>query len=165
MESPDIFVLTRVHWQFFGTLTFKKEAMPERHRLGMYFALQRTVARKFRVYFPDLPWCLRQEVGEQFGRRHFHYLLTGLPKRFVNPSTCFFMMDSWEKVGGGMARVRVFANELNGVGYISKGLGMAGGDFYESSKFATGASQLMLSHGLERILRARVNETERRLAQ
>ena len=167
MESPDVFVLTRVHWQFFGTLTFKKELMPERHRIGMYFATLRTVARKLRVFFPDLPWCLRQENGEQFGRRHLHFLLTGLPRNNVNPSTCFFIMHSWEEHGGGMARVRVFDDTLNGVGYVSKCLGTVpdGRDVYESAKFAHGPSQLMLSSGLQRMLRGLDHVTERRLAQ
>jgi hypothetical protein len=167
MESPDIYVLAQLRWQFFGTLTFKKERMPERVRLGMYFAMLRQLASKHGVYFPRLPWCLRQESGEQFGRRHFHFLLTGLPRNVVTISSCFVIMHQWEQHGGGMARVHVFDHALNGVGYITKCLGQTpdAGDVYESAKFGSRNCELMLSHGARAILRSRVNATERRLAQ
>lgn len=166
MESPDIYILTQVRWQLFGTLTFKSERLPERVRLSMYFALMRRVASEFGVYFPRLPWCLRQERGEQFGRRHFHFLLTGLPKQAVTITTCFYIMAQWERMGGGMARVRVFDPRLNGVGYITECLGYApdAGDVYESAKFGSRHCELMLSDAVWKILRSIRMRTERRLA-
>lgn len=165
MESPDIHILTQPYWQFFGTLTFRQERLPERVRLGMFFTLMRRVASEFRIHFPRLPWCLRQERGETFGRRHYHYLLTGLPQEAVTPATCFFQMAEWEKAGGGMARVHVFDQRLGGVGYVTKCLGSPdGGDVYESAKFGGGHCELMLSDATWGILRSIRMRTERRLA-
>jgi hypothetical protein len=75
-------------------------------------------------------------------------------------------MDQWEKIGGGMARVHEFDSRLNGVGYVLKCLGEApdAGDVYESAKFGDRRCELMLSDGAMAILKARLNETERRLA-
>ena len=157
MESPDIHKLRLIDWQFFGTLTFKSERLPERVRLSAYFALMRTVAKQFRVFFPHLLWCLRQEDGESTGRRHFHYLLAGLPRQVVKIATCFYQMSTWEQVGGGMARVHRFDPRLNGAGYILKCLGETAdaGDLYESAKFGGGHCQLMLSHAAERVMALR----------
>jgi hypothetical protein len=164
METPEIHILSKIDWQFFGTLTFKSERLPERVRLALYFALLRRVAAEFRVHFPRLLWCLRQEQGEQFGRRHFHYLLAGLPASGVSKTTCFFQMSIWEKLGGGMARVSEFDPRLNGEAYILKCLGCADpGDFYESAKFG-GHCQLMLLDSVYRVARTSRWMGERRLA-
>jgi len=145
MESPDAYNLARIDWQFFGTLTFASARIPEKTRLSMWFALARKQAKNFRLHFPALLWCLRQEEGESTGRRHFHYLLGGLPEKAVSMATCFAQMADWEKLGGGMARVRLFDPALSGVGYVTKCLGMSGADAYESSKFDARSSGLMLS--------------------
>ncbi len=63
MENADVYVLSKLRWQFFGSLTFRSERLPERVRTSMFFALIRKAARDFRVYFPTLPWCLRLERG------------------------------------------------------------------------------------------------------
>lgn len=161
MESPDVYQLTRIRWQLFGTLTFSSERCPERVRLGMWFAMCRKTAASFRLYFPRMLWCLRQEQGAVGGRRHFHYLLAGLPAKAVTISTCFAEMASWENLGGGMARVRVFNPTLNGVGYVSECLGMAGADSYESAKFGWSSAGLMLSKGAEAMLRRVIREERR----
>ena len=41
MDSPELQVLERIAWQFFATLTFKSERLPERVRLSLFFALLR----------------------------------------------------------------------------------------------------------------------------
>jgi hypothetical protein len=79
METALTYTLQKVHWQFFGTLTFKSEKLPERIRLGMYFALIRRVCRWQKVPWRKCLWALRQESGEITGRLHFHFLLAGLP--------------------------------------------------------------------------------------
>ena len=153
MESPDIHKLRLIDWQFFGTLTFKSERLPERVRLSAYFALMRKVAKQFRVFFPNLLWCLRLEKGEATGRVHFHYLLAGLPRQVVTTTTCFLQMSIWEQVGGGMARVHLFDPRLNGAGYLLKDLGNSAdaGDLYESAKFGGGHCQLMFSNAAEKV--------------
>ena len=163
LESPDLHVLCGEAWQFFGTLTFKRERMPERVRPSMFNAAFRQLAGTQHLHFPRLPWCRREELGDLLGRRHYHFLLTGLPSRAVNLSTCFFLMHAWEKIGGGMARVRLYDQGQDGLAYVTKCLN--GGDAYETSKFAEGLSHLTLSEGLQRMLLARPVMGERRLAQ
>lgn len=160
MEKPEVYILTRLNWQFFGTLTFRSAAMPERVRLTMWFSLMRKLSATLGLHFPSLPWCLRQEDGETNGRRHFHYLLGGLPRRAVTKSTCFATMANWECLGGGMARVRIFNPALNGVGYITDCLGMAGADVYESAKFGS-STGLMLSKAAEAMLLRGIREERR----
>ena len=92
METPEIHVLNRINWQFFGTLTFKSERLPERVRLQMFIAYLRQFSRQFGLTFPKLFWCLRQEHGELTGRRHFHYLIAGAPASLANLTT-------WRPVG------------------------------------------------------------------
>jgi hypothetical protein len=89
METPEIHVLNRINWQFFGTLTFKSERLPERVRLAMFFAYLRQFCRQFGLKFPKLLWCLRQEQGELTGRRHFHYLIAGDAGLAGNPHDVF----------------------------------------------------------------------------
>ncbi len=163
LESPDLLALCGEAWQFFGTLTFKQERLPERVRQSMFNAAFRQLAGELHLYFPRLPWCRREELGEHLGRRHYHFLLTGLPARAANLSTCFFLMHAWEKIGGGMARVRLYDQGQDGLEYITKCL--SGQDAYETSKFAEGLSHLTLSDGLQRMLLARPVMGERRLAQ
>lgn len=97
MESPDVYNLTRIRWQLFGTLSFLSEQCPESVRLSMWFAHCRKTCSNFRIYFPSLPWCLRQEAGEINGRRHFHYLLGGLPEEAVTLQTTFAQVSAWER--------------------------------------------------------------------
>ncbi len=168
MELPEIHVLNRFDWQFFGTLTFKSERLPERVRLGLYFALLREFGAEFGIKFAHLLWCLRQELGEQFGRRHFHFLLAGARDALVNFTTCFWLMDKWEKLGGGMARVHVFDSARNGGEYILKRQGFGevdGGDFYESSEFSSKACELMLADRLWKVAGWRSGYERARLAR
>jgi hypothetical protein len=149
--NPDIWMLCKFRWQFFGTLTFIQERLPENVRMKMLFAFLRTIADKYKIHFSRLLWCVRYELGEITGRPHFHYLLGGLPPVSMNASFNLLQMEEWEMLGGGMARVHVFNQRLNGVGYITKCLdgsgpetGKLGGDSYESAKFG-GITELMLS--------------------
>ena len=154
MESAGIYVLSKLHWQFFGSLTFKSERLPERLRISMFFALLRKTAKDFRLHFPRLPWCLRQERGEIGGRRHFHFLLTGLPPNAASVKTCMTLKTRWEQLGGGFARVSEFNPQLNGVDYLTKCLGhesLSGGDCYESAKFGFRSCDLMLSKAVWKI--------------
>jgi len=144
VKNPESYQLERLPWQLFGTLTFTSERLPEAARIKMWFALARQSSSAFRVYFPSAIWCLRQELGEATGRKHFHYLFGGLPQSAITQSTCFAQMAMWERLGGGMARVRVYDGAQNGVSYIAKCLGSEAKDSYEFSKFAS-SSDLMLS--------------------
>jgi hypothetical protein len=169
METPEIHVLNRINWQFFGTLTFKSERLSERVRLQMFFAYLRQFCRQFGLKFPKLLWCLRQEQGELTGRRHFHYLIAGAPASLVYLTTCFWLQDKWEKLGGGMARVHVFDPRLNAGAYILKQSGLddasLGGDAYESAKFSGKACELLLADRLWEVAQWRSGYERARLAR
>jgi hypothetical protein len=159
MEAPEIHVLNQIGWQFFGSLTFKKERLPERVRLSMFFALLRKAARAHRVPFKKLLWCLRQERGESTLRRHFHFLLAGLPSNALSIRTCFSLKHNWEELRGGMARVSVFDPALNGGQYLLKADPVSAaadaGDAYESAKFGGGSCHLMIAQSVWRLAKAR----------
>jgi hypothetical protein len=161
MEIPEIHILNQIYWQFFGTLTFRSERLSERKRYGMWFALLRQISRQYKVPFERLLWVLRIEQGEKFGRTHFHYLLAGLDRRYENPTTCFWLMNGWETLGGGMSRVSVFDPRLNAGSYILKDLdrfndNTLGGGFYESAKFSSQDCQLMIADAVWNVARRRL---------
>lgn len=162
MEQADVYNLTRIRWQVFGTLTFRSERLPNKIHQQMWFAHCRKTCQNFGLYFPKALWCLRQERGEATGRRHFHYLFGGLPEKAVTESTCFAQMAEWERLGGGMARVRIFNRALNGVGYVTKCLGV-GADLYELNKFGWETSDIRLSSGAQAMLRRILREGGRRI--
>jgi len=152
IESPDISVLEPVEWQFFGSFTFKREHIPERVRLGMWFALARIVCKWHHVYFPRLLWALRQESGELGDRLHFHALIGGVPARAVQTRTCFAIMAAWESVGGGMARVRVYDSSRNGAAYILECLSNEQGmNAYESAKFGSARCHLIVAKSVKAV--------------
>lgn len=143
-QSADRYLLARVDWMFFGSLTFRQERLPERVRLRMFFALLRRIAQREKTFFPRLIWALRQESGPG-GRKHFHFLLTGLPRHAITAATCSFMSKEWEHVGGGMSRIALYNPALDGVGYVVKCLWKAQATpGFESAKFGSN-SELMLS--------------------
>ena len=166
METPELHVINKIHWQFFGTLTFRRERMLERWRLGMWFALLRLTAKQFETPFPKLLWVLRQEKGEQFGRIHFHYLLAGLDRRCANITTCHWLMNCWENRGGGMSRVHVFDPRLNAGSYMLKeqyGFNdhTLGGDHYESAKFSSQDCELMIANSVWKVAKRRFRKSNR----
>ncbi len=150
--QPESFLLVRLGWQFFGSLTFKGQWESSTRLRKRTFALFRRTAENFRVHFPRLLWVLRGENGERFGRAHLHFLVGGLPKRSVSVSTCFGMMHFWEHLGGGMARIFTYDARLNGVGYVAECLGDSEGLIYEGSKFSR-PDTLTLSASCYRVLR------------
>lgn len=161
--NAEQFTLRNVQWQLFSTLTFDNESRARTgldgipsasRRMTMLYAWLRSPCKWFRVYFPSLIWVARQEKGEQTGRLHYHVLIASLPRNRVNERTCLLLKNTWEKFGGGMARIRLFDHELDGVGYILKegSKQMNGADVYESSKFASGACELMLAKSIPHLM-------------
>jgi len=150
METALTYTLQRVHWQFFGTLTFKSARLPERVRLSMFFALVRGLCRWHKVPFRKCVWALRQESGEIGGRLHFHFLIAGLPLYAVQVATCMSLKAQWEKLGGGMARVREYDSREQGLEYMLKCLSVpnGGANLYEVGKFSYSADEVMLSNSI-----------------
>lgn len=171
MEIPEIHVLNRIRWQFFGTLTFKSVRISERKRYHMWYAYLRQVARRMDLGgFQRLLWVLRAELGERTGRFHFHYFLAGLPTRAACPTSCFFLMNLWEELRGGMARVDVFDPRLNAGAYITKGLAdsndssLARG-FHESGKVSWGDCQLTIANSVWKAASTQLHRQEARTRQ
>ncbi len=154
MQTPEAYQIGRIGWQLFGTLTFKSERLPERVRLAMWFAYARQTGKRLGVKFHRLLWCLRQEQGEIGGRRHFHYLMAELPHEQLCPALNFELMALWQSLGGGWARVARYRNDLDGVGYVLKGLGYASEaeQHYEMRKFGSQRCHLILSNSVWRTL-------------
>ena len=150
METALTYTLQRVHWQFFGTLTFKSAKLPERVRLGMFFALVRSAWRWHKIPFRKCVWVLRQEHGEIGGRLHFHFLIAGLPLYAVQVATAMSIKAQWQELGGGMARVRKFDSREQGLEYLLKDLNVtnAGANLYEVTKFSYSADEVMLSNSI-----------------
>ena len=163
MKHPESWALGQVPWQFFCTLTwanqgsFKRPPSPRR-QVCAAFAFLREAARVAGVHFKKSMWCLRYETGEMTGRDHYHCLLSVLGSQWVRLSTCFYLMDYWDKkLGCGHARVRIFAPALGGVAYTCKDLAesLAGKDRYEFDKFFDPRTVLTLSESLVRFIDTR----------
>jgi hypothetical protein len=103
-------------------------------------------------------WCLRYETGEITGREHFHCLLSVVGSEWVKLTTCFYLMNFWEKeLRCGFARVRVFQPALGGAAYTCKDLAesLAGKDRYEFDKFFDKTTALTLSESVGRFIDTR----------
>jgi len=156
--NPEKHLLESIEWQFFCTYTFKRVEVSEAVWLKMYFSLVRERAEFYGVHFSKLLWVLRKEKGEATQRPHFHALIAGLPNSALHNTDCLAFMTSWERFGGGIARVRLYDKTLTGVEYVMKGVDTAftnaGANWYELSKF--GAScDVMLSMSVCRHLENR----------
>jgi len=139
-------------WAWFATLTFADDVNrpgrppSEKRRYHMLFAWLRYVACFSRgdtraKRWASLLWVVRHEEGEISERPHFHVLIGGIPKGFINPSTRFKLSHRWsEIIKGGFCDVRAYNNALPGVEYVLKGLrgqgySLAGANAYEVSKY------------------------------
>lgn len=158
---PELELITRYpSWCQFGTLTFENAggvAPSQGFRYKLAFAWLRAVAGMAGLDFSRLLWVLRDELGENTLRAHFHVLLgrTHLP---LNPSTNFRLMAAWERLGGGMARVKTFNRSLAGAEYVSKclsGESTRGESSYELDKFGWTDRPPILSHSLVEYLARR----------
>ena len=163
--NPELYALSLIDWQFFASLTFKSEKLSDAVRIKLFFALMRSQADGFGVHFLKTIWCLRTESGEATGRIHHHALIAGFPEHALTTATCFSFMKTWERLGGGMARVSLYSPRLDGVGYVLKGgdeeYRRSGGDYYETRKFG-GRCDVMLSKSIFGVIEGRRSIGERR---
>ena len=79
--------------------------------------------------------------------------LAGLPTRKSLISTCFFLMNLWEEMGGGMARIELFDPRLNAGAYLTKDLARLGNaslsrGFHETGKFSWGDCTLTIANSV-----------------
>lgn len=151
MDNPITFLLRREVWQLFCTLTYESPVPGLIGRKKMLLAWLRKLAKLRGVEFESLLWVAREELGELNGRCHYHVLISGLPPSKVTISGNFILMDTWEKLGGGIARVYKYRPQLSGVDYVMKGLEDlgkgyrgAGAEAYEVGKFSAAEADLGL---------------------
>jgi len=155
MTTAILYTIQRVDWQFFGTLTFRGANVPQRKRLLMWSCFRSCVGNWFKVRPQVLSWVLRQEAGEITKRLHFHFLIGNLPSSAINLSTCVAMCRVWERVGGGIARVRLFDSSVRSSdgaeAYLCKCLGVeAGANLYECGKFTSSPDSVLVSDSVWR---------------
>jgi hypothetical protein len=158
-KLAEMFHLTRIDWQFFGTLTFsepflrnREQGFAQQRRYSLYNSFGREISRSL-LYTPRR-WevninAVRLEQGEIGRLWHYHFLMSGFAERSVNPGTAKFMESTWLSLGGGFTRIRVFDTSQNGVEYISKCLDPR--NVYEFNKFGL-ASTITLSPMAVRVL-------------
>ncbi len=153
--NPEQYALRNTAWQFFATLTFKRDQISEPRRVKLFFAFARKVAGWFRVHFPRLKWALRLEHGEKNGRLHFHVLIAGLPESAAQSVTCHAMEKLWEhSMRVGIAKVRVWEHGRDAVSYILKddpGYSLRSANQYESAKFGSSRCMVKLSESLLKV--------------
>lgn len=135
----------------FGTLTFNQQKVGLAAKLTPYFTFLRKCADAKGVHVKSLIWVLRVECGEKHGRIHYHMLLTGLPEREANKSTCGFFDAVWSQhLDLGMADIRLWDGR-DAVSYVTKGNAAttewaSGANTYETLKFASVGRLVMPSH-------------------
>lgn len=156
--SALLHLIQRQEWQFFLTCTFKNSrTMGAKARHSMQFELLRYMGsfgaerRRGNALLNNLQFVIREELGEQGNRLHWHALVTGLKPSYVRTSTCLLSIGYWLGMGGGMAKIRVYEDGLDASSYICKGLEELtfedttrnGANRYECGKF-NGDDTLML---------------------
>lgn len=89
--------------------------------------------------------------------------MAGLPQEQLCPALNFELMAQWQKLGGGWARMARYRNDLDGVGYVLKGLGYASEaeQNYEMKKFGSTHCQLILSNSVWRTLHRVTQDSHR----
>lgn len=149
-ECADNFAwtLARIRWDVFGTLTFKGRVPRRRIAYGHAWRHLRQAAELSARPYAGLLIALREELGEQNGRFHFHYLLGGTQTR--NAITLSHRLEyGWTGQTGAMAKIRPYDHSQAGVAYLTKCL--SGADVYEMNKFVS-ADEVTLSHSVYRVI-------------
>ncbi len=160
----EMYHLSRLRWQFFGTLTFREAYIRrQEHGKGEYLRFTKflTWGRELsaKMDYSAKNWerrnvnVLRLEPGEIGGLWHYHFLMAGLDERQVNRNTCWAMQSLWRygSAAGGFPVIRVFDDAQNGEEYITKCLDPR--DTYEFNKFGL-VAHLKFSPACVRLLRA-----------
>ena len=97
--SPMVYQMQKVHWDIFGSLTFRT-VPPDHIQRRCIFEFIRRCLKKFTCsedFHWSTPWVFRQEHGEKNGRVHWHFLMV-LDKPQPNwKTTCHQMSHIWEK--------------------------------------------------------------------
>jgi len=158
--------LARLRWDVFGTLTFKGSVPSTKRCFGRAWAHMHQAAELSKRPYSELLICLRPELGEEFGRFHFHYLLGGT--LLANAITLSHQLEHhWFGLfgQGAIAKCRAYDHTLHGVEYVTKCLsqGTLGKNEYELRKFNL-SDAITLSDSCFRVIRS-LDQWGQRIAQ
>lgn len=163
MALPESILLTQFRaWRVFGTGTWSSARVPsESKQRKLMFAFLFQTSKMVGIPFRKLVWATRHEMGEKFGREHYHWLI-GAQEWTPTIGQMFQLNQLWDNQPlCGFSRNHIFNQELNGVAYVTKclsglaGGGTLGGDYYESAKFSSACSEVTLSNSLARVVAGR----------
>jgi hypothetical protein len=149
------YTLARIRWDIFGTLTFR--SVPSaKIAYGRAWELMRLGAELVERPYGKLLITLRAELGEMFGRFHFHLLLGGTQAR--NEITLAHQLEHrWFGLfgQGAISKCRAYDRSRAGVEYVTKCLteGTWGANDYELRKFNL-ADTVTLSRSVFRVIRS-----------
>jgi hypothetical protein len=148
------YTLARIHWDVFGTLTFRS-VPPTKKAYGRAWALMHQTAELVQRPYSQLLIALRAECGEMTGRFHFHFLLGGTQTR--NAITLSHQLEHrWFGLFGqrAISKCRPYDRSRAGVAYVTKCLGKEnwGANEYELGKFNL-ADTVTLSRSVFRVIR------------
>lgn len=122
--APEGFLLSRIRWDFFVTLTHSTVGSgrwnnPTARRQQQRWAnWTRDVCRRLKIHSNSFRWVRRWEVGRG-GREHFHALINFHDSSRVHQTTRYQLKGIWEQRKYGIADVRPC--ETTGVNaYITK---------------------------------------------
>ena len=155
--NPYFYHIGQCNWDLFGTLTFSDYQFfndPADVRKGAgkrrsaAFAMLREIAELDGTRWKNSHWVLRSELGEKFGRPHYHFLYRNLKRKF-NKTThnCKRLESFWHNKYKSWAQVRPFGKWIDGA--ASYTVKEANG--YEQRKFGT-AIEVEFSKGFRSML-------------
>jgi hypothetical protein len=155
METADEWQLKLIHWQYFGTLTWRQTKLgsckSREHDVEEF--LRRWATREERKR-DDLPSAIRWEKGEIGDRPHCHFLLAGFQSASLN--TAYRQRAIW-KTHYGLCRIRLFlgsAHRNSSVLYTVKSdPDTDRANRYETRKYAT-ADRVVINEAAWRLMLA-----------
>jgi hypothetical protein len=150
--------LARIQWDIFASPSFKGKVPRPNICYGLAFRWLQELAKTCGVPYKRLLIALRGEVGEKFGRFHFHCLVGGTATR--NYHTLLHQAEWLWKIQSGGARVdvRQYDRSQAGAEYIVKCC--LGANAYELSKYSF-ADTVTLSSSVIRLI-ASIDESGER---
>jgi len=156
METSLEWQLKLIAWDFFATLTWDEiettTVSSRRNQVSRW--LEGWCAQVCGLKLNRVAFAIRWERVEVGDRPHCHLLISRIPIRFINMTSCFAMMNRWmhhkqctctkpsEQIcKHGLARVRLYDATRGGVAYMTKGKfsqeWTQGANAYELKKFSS----------------------------
>lgn len=115
---PEGWSVGDVPWQLLAHLTFRRTDVPHSLGLKICFAWIRELADLQGAYFPRVLILLKRELGRSGQHAHYHALIGGL--RSLPQNFCSRALEAWKAKGGGIDKIALFDDSLDGVGYALK---------------------------------------------